>query len=212
MYRRLSLIIMACLIIVPTQVNAQWNDQKGRGQRANSDVEKEPQAPIRKSIHDYAEEYGYGTPESRGKSSANTMGGLQDLPRGTLSANDYARNLHNSCSGHWSKSNCLKSTAYLSRELSNDYYKKLTEAGKTDELVILRGMCDPVAEAINQAVNEHTHRQEMQKCVNTIADLSAMTRVNPDNGMYKLASWSVICMANGSKCTQLEKNLALLGR
>lgn len=224
MYKLFFLMLITAFLMSETQVNAQWNERKGRGQRANSDVEKEPQPVLRKSIDDYAKEYGYGT-GTRGSAGAagaagsanagTSLGGtgydLSSVPKGQLNAGHYATNLHYTCSGHWKKNSCLKSTGALSRELMNDYYKRLSDNGHEDELKILLAMCNPPAKAAEEAINETTHRVNMQKCVNTIMDLSKQTSVTPNGDMYRFASWSVICMANDRRCVGIEKRLKALG-
>lgn len=214
MYKTLLVIFFSILCVSSFQANAQWNEQKGRGQRANSDIEKEPQPVLRKSIHDYAKEYGYGTGGRGNSKGAGGKGGfdLNKVPRIKLSTQNYASNLHYSCSGHWKKSSCISSTAYLSRELMFDYQNKLKDAGKDDELYILKGMCEQPAKAVTQAINEVAHRKNIQKCVNTIQDLSAQSGVKPNADIFKLASWSVICMAQSPQCKQIEKNLEIIGK
>lgn len=180
--------------------------------RAKSDIKKEPQPKLRKSIHDYAEDLNYPKGSSRSSSDGASSASASNMPRGSLGAKDYARNLNNSCAGHWKKSACLSSTGYLTRELMNDYYKKLSLEGNEEELNFLIVQCEEAGKAVTTAVNEQSHAKAMQICVNTIAKLSDVTKVKPDMGMYKLASWSVICMANGHQCTQVEKKIASIGK
>ncbi len=213
MRKHLRVAIILCISILPMNAGAEGMNPnpKGAGARANTTNNRTPQPPIRKSIKEYAKEYGYGggvRDNTAGQRSVPERNLAGEVPRGTMNASVYARNLSNSCSGHWKKENCLKSTGYLSRELVNDYHKKLLAAGNTDMVIPLQQECEDAGKVMQRMTNEETQEKRIKKCNDAISDIAKMTNVAPDKSMYRMSSWSAICLGKGRQCEQIEKKLA----
>lgn len=210
-------IFLLCIITLPLYAQAEGMDlrPKGAGMRGQSDKEIAPQPKLRKSIDEYAKEYGYNVDRNNpSKSGAGSGGSIfgQNPERGKISSNIYASNLNSSCAGHWKKTKCLSSVAHLSRDLYSDFYNKLATAGHNEQAIKLLGECEEAASGANKSVNEHTQKKRMQKCNRTIAEIASETKVNPDLKMYQLSSWSVICLGQGRQCKQVERKLESLSK
>lgn len=138
-----------------------------------------------------------------------TMGSQAEAQSGASSASQaLAAKISQMCIDSWVEPACMASLSDNVTVLASDYAAKLKEVGYGDDVLeALKQGCAAATAASSQEVPAEAMRSAMTQCANLIADISKQSGVKPDQSLYQLLTYPILCYQEDPLCSVFELQL-----
>ena len=120
----------------------------------------------------------------------------------------HARSVAISCIGQWESQRCLQSLSESALVLISNYGAALQEAGKMQELELLKENCAASTAARQGEYPAYAMKSAFTVCSNTIYDIWEKTQIMLDQSHYQLLVAPIMCMNSPRKCKSIEAGLS----
>mgnify|MGYP006293828239 CR=1 FL=1 len=119
-----------------------------------------------------------------------------------------AAKISNACITNWEDPACMAALSDNVIVLASDYASKLKDVGYgEDVLEALKQGCAAATAANTQEVPAEAMRSAMTECANLIASISEQSGIKPDQSLYQLLTYPILCYEGNSLCSVFELQL-----
>ncbi len=119
-----------------------------------------------------------------------------------------AAKISNNCIDSWSDPACMAALSDNVTVLASDYAARLKNAGYDDSVLeALKQGCAAATAASTQDVPVEAMRSALTECANLIVDINDQSGIKPDQSLYQLLTYPLLCYQEDPLCTVFELQL-----
>lgn len=119
----------------------------------------------------------------------------------------FAQQVARTCTGAWTKPDCLTILSHSNYMMLANYGAVLQESNQMAAAENLKQHCAAATAHREEAFPAYAMRSAFVECANTISDIVDQTGVLPNQDLYQLLLLPVYCLDGHATCPMIEMSL-----